>query len=107
MNPLTSWKLWVAIAMLCRLFWHWVRAAASRTFWTAGRSRPIRTAMIAITTSSSISVNADRRRGGSTAGFIRAPLDNGTNQDDAENKMTWQPADGLVNNQSCQAIVLS
>ena len=43
--------------------WHWARAAASRTFWTAGRSRPIRMAMMAITTSSSISVNADRRDG--------------------------------------------
>src|SRR5687767_4600209 len=35
-----------------------MRAAASRTFWTAGRSRPMRIAMIAITTSSSISVKA-------------------------------------------------
>jgi len=34
-----------------------VRAAASRTFWTAGSSRPMSTAMMAITTSSSISVN--------------------------------------------------
>src|SRR5262245_61778764 len=38
-----------------------MRAAASRTFWTAGSSRPMRIAMMAITTSSSISVNADRR----------------------------------------------
>src|SRR5262249_30913389 len=36
------------------------RAAASRTFWTAGRSRPMRTAMMAITTNSSISVKAPR-----------------------------------------------
>src|SRR5215211_6450816 len=43
-----------------RLFALWIRAAASRTFWTAGRSSPIRIAMIAITTSSSISVNAGR-----------------------------------------------
>src|SRR5262245_1052529 len=43
------------------LFAHLVRAAASRTFWTAGRSRPIRTAMMAMTTSNSISVNAARR----------------------------------------------
>src|SRR4051812_27323764 len=35
---------------------HFMRAAASRTFWTAGSSRPMRIAMIAITTSSSISV---------------------------------------------------
>src|SRR5438552_1145739 len=33
-----------------------MRAAASRTFCTAGRSRPIKMAMIAITTSNSISV---------------------------------------------------
>src|SRR5262245_32151577 len=37
-----------------------MRAAASRTFWTAGSKRPMRTAMIAITTSNSISVNALR-----------------------------------------------
>src|SRR6266851_9384424 len=52
----------------CRLLLHWMRAAASRTFWTAGNSRPMRMAMIAITTSNSISVNAedlfrDRGRG--------------------------------------------
>src|SRR5207253_2303366 len=40
---------------------HCVRAAASRTFCTAGRSRPISTAMMAMTTSSSISVKACRR----------------------------------------------
>src|SRR5262245_5381390 len=37
------------------------RAAASRTFCTAGKSRPMRMAIIAITTSSSISVKAGRR----------------------------------------------
>ena len=38
--------------------------AASRTFWTAGSSRPIRIAMMAMTTSNSISVKAgdDGRR---------------------------------------------
>src|SRR5262249_4548298 len=41
---------------------HWMRAAASRTFWTAGRSRPMSTAMMAMTTSSSIRVNALRPR---------------------------------------------
>src|SRR4051794_30596167 len=55
-----SW-LWHASAGCLRLFEHLVRAAASRTFWTAGRSSPIRTAMMAITTSSSIRVNPDRR----------------------------------------------
>src|SRR5262245_16121807 len=44
----------------CRLFWQVMRAAASRTFWTAGKSRPIRIAMIAMTTSSSISVKPRR-----------------------------------------------
>jgi hypothetical protein len=37
-----------------------MRAAASRTFWTAGTSKPIRMPMMAITTNSSISVNAFR-----------------------------------------------
>src|SRR5262249_11940671 len=46
-----------------RLFWQRTRAAASRTFWTAGSSRPISTAMMAITTSSSTSVNAELRDG--------------------------------------------
>src|SRR5262245_38464205 len=44
-----------------RLLAHWIRAAASRTFCTAGSSKPIRTAMMAITTSSSINVNPERR----------------------------------------------
>jgi hypothetical protein len=39
-----------------RLLVHWARRAASRAAWTAGSSREIRTAMMAITTSSSISV---------------------------------------------------
>ena len=43
---------------------HWARRAASRAAWTAGKSRAISTAMIAITTSSSIRVNPrDERRG--------------------------------------------
>jgi hypothetical protein len=37
-----------------------MRLAASRTFCTAGSKRPIRMPMIAITTSSSINVNAVR-----------------------------------------------
>src|SRR4051812_42609869 len=40
------------------LFLQVVPAAASRTFWTAGRSNPMRIAMMAMTTSSSISVKA-------------------------------------------------
>src|SRR5262249_42496782 len=46
----------------CRLLEQLMRAAASRTFWTAGTSRPMSTAMIAITTSSSIRVKARRVR---------------------------------------------
>src|SRR5947207_1570819 len=45
-----------------RLFWHWARAAASRTFCTAGTSSPIRIAMIAMTTSNSISVKPRLRK---------------------------------------------
>src|SRR5438270_13413465 len=56
--------LWQARPICLTLFWHLVRAAASRTFCTAGSSRPISTAMIAITTSSSISVKPRRRGGG-------------------------------------------
>src|SRR5438132_7858403 len=41
---------------------HLMRLAASRACWTAGSSRPTSTAMMAITTNSSISVNPDRRR---------------------------------------------
>src|SRR5215472_15526520 len=46
-----------------RLLTHCARRAASRAAWTAGRSRAISTAMIAITTSSSIRVNPRRRIG--------------------------------------------
>src|SRR5207253_3033618 len=52
---------------------HCVRAAASRTFCTAGKSRPISTAMIAITTSSSISVKAGLRRDGRTEHMTGPP----------------------------------
>jgi hypothetical protein len=50
----------MASPIWCRLLLQDMRAAASRTFWTAGTSRPIRMAMMAITTNSSISVNAGR-----------------------------------------------
>src|SRR6188768_2311485 len=65
--PWATWKLWQARASCLRLFEQDARAAASRTFWTAGSKRPMSTAMIAITTSSSISVNPDRRRMGETS----------------------------------------
>src|SRR6266436_2635158 len=48
------------MASWCRLFIEAVRIPASRTFWTAGSSRPIRMAMIAITTNNSISVKPVR-----------------------------------------------
>src|SRR6516162_7670374 len=44
-----------------RLLPHCARRAASRADWTAGSSRAMSTAMIAITTSSSISVKPERR----------------------------------------------
>src|SRR5437763_39220 len=44
------------------LLMHLVRLAASRTFWTAGTSNAIRMAMMAITTSSSMSVKASPLR---------------------------------------------
>src|SRR3954454_19855860 len=53
----------MAIPSCLRLFVHWIRRAASRAACTAGSSRAIRTAMIAITTSSSIRVNPARFRG--------------------------------------------
>src|SRR5262245_41073056 len=46
--------------MLCKLSWHCARAAASRTFCTAGSKSPISTAMMAMTTKSSMSVKALR-----------------------------------------------
>src|SRR3954447_9619598 len=60
-EPLAASKLWTASPICLRLLAHLVRAAASRTFCTAGRSRPIRIAMIAMTTNSSIRVNAGRQ----------------------------------------------
>src|SRR5437660_1422934 len=57
-----------------RLWLHSIRAAASRTFWTAGTSRPIRIAMIAMTTSSSISVNADLPRVRGPVEYMGDPL---------------------------------
>src|SRR5262245_28047000 len=42
---------------------HLMRAAASRTFWTAGTRSPIKMAMMAMTTNSSIRVKARPRIG--------------------------------------------
>ena len=62
-TPFVSWNPCSARPSCLRLFWHLARAAASRTFCTAGSRMPIRMPMIAMTTSNSISVNA-RRAGG-------------------------------------------
>src|SRR5947209_14571379 len=49
--------------LIClRLLVQLMRLAASRTSWTTGSNKPIRTAMMAMTTSNSIRVNADRHR---------------------------------------------
>ena len=55
--PLGDSKLWTARPICLRLLTHWARRAASRAACTAGSSRPMRTAMMAMTTSNSISVN--------------------------------------------------
>ena len=52
--------MWAARPICLRLLVHLIRVAASRTFCTAGSSRPIRMAMMAMTTSSSISVKPRR-----------------------------------------------
>src|SRR5262245_53903398 len=52
----------MAMPICFMLFWHWDRWAASRTFCTAGTSRAMRTAMMAMTTSSSIKVKPVRLR---------------------------------------------
>src|SRR5262245_43347695 len=59
--PFASWKLWAASDNCLRLLRHCVLSAASRTFCTAGSSRPISTAMIAMTTNSSMSVKPCER----------------------------------------------
>src|SRR5262245_10468856 len=75
-----SWWLWQAMAIWCRLLPHWVRAAASRTFWTAGTSKPIRMAIIAIKTSNSISVKPLRWVRGRTTGHTSRKERKGRNQ---------------------------
>ena len=59
---LASWQLWMAMPICLRLLELDMRLAASRTFCTAGTSKPTSTAMMAITTSSSISVKPRRYR---------------------------------------------
>src|SRR5262245_15215039 len=59
-TPRLSLMLCVAMPICFRLLVHCTRAAASRTCCTAGTSRPIRMAMMAITTSNSMRVKAGR-----------------------------------------------
>src|SRR5262245_47834498 len=57
----SAFALWHANEICFKLFSVCVRAAASRTFWTAGTKSPMRMAMMAITTRSSTRVKPDRR----------------------------------------------
>ena len=57
----SSWMLWLAMPSCFRLLAQRIRLAASRTFWTAGSKSAIRSEMMAMTTSSSMSVKAVRR----------------------------------------------
>src|SRR5438552_1034746 len=73
------------MASCLRLLEQLMRAAASRTFCTAGSSRPMRMAMIAITTKSSISVKPDlelRNRS------MEAPLDTEERKNRNEDRRT-------------------
>src|SRR5262249_58510004 len=81
--PLDDSKLAEANPNCLRLLTHWARRAASRAAWTAGRSRAMRTAMIAITTSSSISVKPSRRR--------QADVMTGAPKDSDGNERTGRP----------------
>src|SRR4051794_23629543 len=77
---LTSWKLCKAMPSCFRLLTHCDRRAASRAAWTAGNSSAIRTAMIAITTRSSMSVKPLRLAvfmgaSGKEGGFQRRLVD--------------------------------
>src|SRR5262249_33826034 len=58
-----------------RLLTHCERRAASRAAWTAGRSRAIRTAMMAITTSNSIRVKPRRLMGRPSLNLPERPRD--------------------------------
>ena len=53
----------MAVPMFLRLLRHCIFVAECRTSWTAGTRSPIKTAMMAMTTRSSINVNATRTMG--------------------------------------------
>src|SRR5690606_14657379 len=61
-EPKASWWLKIARLNWRSRFEHSIRRADSRAIWIAGSSNAISTAMIAITTNSSISVKPERRR---------------------------------------------
>src|ERR1700733_14532571 len=70
-----------------RLLRHWLRRAASRAAWTAGSSRAMSVAMIAITTSNSIKVKPERLVRSDATRLIIGLLKPGTERkehDDAE-----------------------
>src|SRR5262249_31326990 len=72
-----------------RLLTHWVRRAASRADCTAGNNRAIRTAMMAMTTRSSMSVKARRFRNSTThPPFQNGRVRNRRTHADAERKTT-------------------
>src|SRR5262245_26241330 len=88
----------MAMPICFMLLTHWARRAASRAAWTAGSNRAIRTAMMAITTRSSIRVNPrparvmgklllveTRAEGGDGTGTIVADRSDESARDDFRN----------------------
>src|SRR5262249_30258630 len=72
-----------------RLLTHWVRRAASRADCTAGNNRAIRTAMMAMTTRSSMSVKARRFRNSTThPPFRKGRVRNRRTHGDADRETT-------------------
>src|SRR3954451_16084439 len=66
----------MAVPICLRLLEQVMRAAASRTFWTAGSSRPMRMAMMAMTTSNSISVKPRRTLDRGMTALLRKTAEN-------------------------------
>jgi hypothetical protein len=76
------------------LLLHDMRAAASRTFCTAGSSRPMRMAMMAMTTSNSISVKPRQRlslrKSGTTASPGEEERQGRNNAPNDERNQRWE-----------------
>ena len=70
---------------------HWIRRAASRAAWTAGNKSAISTAMMAITTRSSIKVKPRRRIDNSPQYKIHTQKKE-SGHDDRERGPTIEPA---------------